>query len=305
MNVFISFHFEEWDFFNQLTHTLRREGHAAYLIDLKGILGINGIFDLTELSEELRNTDIVIVVLSKRYIDDDWLREELRAIFAMEKNYHPNFLLPVLYGDIKDEEIPDYLKHKSKVDFRKGFTDKAVKALKQSLLKMRPKTNLLIFISHSSHDIETARSLIDLLRSTFGLQKTAIRCTSVPGFQLPPGVNLIDRLKREIYEAKIFLGLITPSSMQSVFVLFELGARWGAKRPLLPVLAGGAKPDLLRGPLSTINAVNCSEPSQIRDLINTVALTLDPSKSEEELDLIKVDETQIEQLVNVCRMSSQ
>jgi len=126
---------------------------------------------------------------------------------------------------------------------------------------------IIIFISHSSSDIEIAEKLVDLLRTALRLTSDQIRCTSLDGYRLPGGASTSDQLKEEIYNSKSFIGLITPNSLESKYVLFELGARWGAKRQLIPLLAGGTGTKDLVGPLSEINALSCDNNSQMFQLI--------------------------------------
>ncbi len=87
-------------------------------------------------------------------------------------------------------------------------------------------------------------------------------------------------LRREVHEAVLFIGLITPHSIHSPYVLFELGARWGAGKTWIPLLASGAGAEHLRGPLSGINALNCSVPAQVHQLVEEAAkhLSVDPSR---------------------------
>jgi hypothetical protein len=68
--------------------------------------------------------------------------------------------------------------------------------------------------------------------------------------------------------------------MSSVYFLFELGARWATHRPLLPLLAGGTAQDLLRGPLSALNALSCENEAQLYQFIGDLATALQrPSES--------------------------
>lgn len=134
-----------------------------------------------------------------------------------------------------------------------------------------------IFISHSSADLEVAASLIELLRIACNVPQNRIRCTSVDGYRLPAGASTDTQLRMEVHDAKTFIGLITPASIQSTYVLFELGARWGAGRHLAPILARGADASFLRGPLYGINALNCSSPAQVHQLIDDICSTLGTS----------------------------
>ncbi len=87
-----------------------------------------------------------------------------------------------------------------------------------------------IFISHSSQDLEIVKSLVRLIRGSLNLSSEKIRCTSLNGHRLPAGVGTDDRLKQEIFDCEVLIGIITPISLESYYVLFELGARWGLKR---------------------------------------------------------------------------
>ncbi len=80
--------------------------------------------------------------------------------------------------------------------------------------------NPLVFISHSSKDEVLALALVELLRSGLGLLANQIRCSSVDGYRLPVGVNSERRLREEVNAAKVAIGLITPSSLSSYFVMF-------------------------------------------------------------------------------------
>lgn len=130
------------------------------------------------------------------------------------------------------------------------------------------------FISHSSRDEELAKHLITLIRSALNLPSESIRCTSVDGFRVPAGVPTEERLRQEIHDSKVFIGLITPNSMESVYVLFELGARWGAQKALIPLGANGADSRLLKGPLSALNALNCDSPGQRHQFIEELSAHL-------------------------------
>ena len=124
-----------------------------------------------------------------------------------------------------------------------------------------------VFISHSSLDEEVTRILIDLLRQALNLRSEDIRCTSVDGYRLPGGVTTSKALREEVNEAALVIGLITPSSIKSAYVLFELGARWGLGKAMIPLLASGTNLEHLEGPLKEINVLDCSEVGQVHQLL--------------------------------------
>jgi hypothetical protein len=139
---------------------------------------------------------------------------------------------------------------------------------------LSPNAGISVFISHSSKDADLALALIELLQAGLALQSSQIRCSSVDGYRLPVGVNTEAKLREEVNEARVVIGLITPSSLESAFVMFELGARWGANQFLAPLLAG-VKPSELRGPLSLLNALSGSNDAQLHQLLKDVAKQLD------------------------------
>jgi hypothetical protein len=122
----------------------------------------------------------------------------------------------------------------------------------------------VIFISHSSKDLDVGDAILRLLKDAFGLRASEICYTSHPAYGLSGGADSTQSLRRKVVAAKLVVGLITTESVESQYVLFELGARWGADKPLIPLLAGGAQPSQLPKPLSA-HALNCdSEDSLLR-----------------------------------------
>jgi TIR domain len=132
---------------------------------------------------------------------------------------------------------------------------------------------LLVFISHSSQDAVLAEALIDLLKAATGLTANQIRCSSVDGYRLPVGVNSEATLRAEVNAAGVAVGLITPNSLFSYFVMFELGARWGAELFLAPLLAGVEAREL-KAPLSLLNALSAHSESQLYQLVENIAQRL-------------------------------
>jgi hypothetical protein len=113
-----------------------------------------------------------------------------------------------------------------------------------------------IFISHSSTNGQIAEYFVELLRSALPLKSEDIRCTSVDGYKLPAGAISDDQIKQEIFESPAFIALLSPTSMHSIYVMFELGARWGAKKYLAPIMVSGLMIEDLKPPLSAIHAIS-------------------------------------------------
>jgi hypothetical protein len=101
----------------------------------------------------------------------------------------------------------------------------------------------------------------------------------VDGFRLPAGSNTDEQLKTEVLGAKVLIGIISSSSLKSAYVTFELGARWGTGKPMIPLLVD-VGPESLDGPLQGINSLNCKSPAQIYQFVDETAkyLGLSPDR---------------------------
>ncbi len=135
-------------------------------------------------------------------------------------------------------------------------------------------SDVLVFISHSSKDENIVLAFVELLVAALHVPHDTIRCTSVDGYRLPAGANTDQVLKLEVRDSKTFIGLITPNSMNSAYVLFELGARWGAELHMMPVLAGVSS-NALSGPLKGLNCIVATSDAQLHQLIGDVGKTLE------------------------------
>jgi hypothetical protein len=139
--------------------------------------------------------------------------------------------------------------------------------------KMSP-SSIRLFISHSSEDQELAAGVVELLRISLNLLSAAIRCTSVDGYRLPGGADTNQQLRAEVHDANAFIGIVSQGSVRSLYVLFELGARWGAGRHLLPLLAPATPASALGGPLGGLNALRADSRAQLHQLVSDVARVL-------------------------------
>jgi len=145
---------------------------------------------------------------------------------------------------------------------------------KKAYLNMNTKDQELemkVFISHSSADVEIVKLIIKLIRSSLNLSPNEILCSSIEGHKLSPGVNTDERLKEEVHRAKSFIGVITENSINSSYVLFELGARWGANLPMVPIICDEKGTSILSGPLKNINCLTHIKRGDLYSMIDTIS----------------------------------
>jgi len=128
-----------------------------------------------------------------------------------------------------------------------------------------------IFISHSHEDKTLAEAVTQLLRDTIDLNGGKIRCTSAYGSDLAIGSKFAKRLRRDIEASEVMIAILSESFMTSQFCLFELGAAWGLKIPLKPILAPGFDADSLDRPLSDLNPLRWQSQTDWIKLLEEIA----------------------------------
>jgi nucleoside 2-deoxyribosyltransferase len=92
-----------------------------------------------------------------------------------------------------------------------------------------------IFLSYSQSDAEFAKKV-----------RKVLSCLEVRIFtheELSAGENWQEKLKAEIKSADLVIALATPKTLDSSWVLQELGAAWALKKPIIAI--GSSRSDLI------------------------------------------------------------
>jgi hypothetical protein len=139
-----------------------------------------------------------------------------------------------------------------------------------------------VFVSHSSRDKHLVELVVELLVAALRIPKGDIRCTSVAGCRLPAGANASHVLVEDIQASTVFVALLTRDSVDAPFVLFELGARWGQRRSIIPILGPRAGFELLPSPVKDLHTLRTGEETDLMQLVREVAtaLNLEPEPPE-------------------------
>lgn len=132
-------------------------------------------------------------------------------------------------------------------------------------------SKMIIFISHAHADEDLARAIVEVITKAFTISDDAIRCTSVPGYKLPAGVHTASKLRNEIEKTEFVLGVITPRSIESKYVLLELGAAWGLGKRTLPLVARGIKSSGIPGPLGELHWIDLTASQECHQLIDDLS----------------------------------
>ena len=129
--------------------------------------------------------------------------------------------------------------------------------------RRRGRSKVELFVSHAHGDRDLAQRLVRAIESGLHVPAHTIRCTSVPGYDFPPGTDFMQALKEELTGARCVVGLWTPSSIKSQWCLFELGAAWGLAHKTLFLSLGG---EALRDPPAGFRAIQASQMSDAGQL---------------------------------------
>ena len=86
-----------------------------------------------------------------------------------------------------------------------------------------------VFVSHSDADTVFARKLRNLL---FQRANAQVFTTE----ELSAGERWETKLRHELAAADVVVALLTPASVDSSWVLHEIGAAWALEKPIIPVV---------------------------------------------------------------------
>jgi hypothetical protein len=137
---------------------------------------------------------------------------------------------------------------------------------------------LKVFVSHSSEDEALASALVDSIMTSMNIDDTDIRCTSVPGHKLDVGADTATTLRDDLGETAVAVGLVSRHSISSAWVLFELGAVWGARKHLKPLITDDLDYKDLPGPLIGTHVARLSSKSDLVQFIDEIAAITQSNK---------------------------
>lgn len=231
------------------------------------------------LTNALRAADVLISLLSEKGLQSNFVASEIGSARILDET-RGMLLLPIIVGT--PFQVPsfvaDYHCFRLPKDANKTIDDpdeldrlasEIHRAIDEHLYAV-PKTPS-IFVSHRHRDEALARALVNLIEVAFEIDKTDIRCTSVQPYTLSPGDRTSEKLRTEIRAAKVVLGLLSPDTKESKYVLAELGASWGCEVPTFPLLIRGATYEDVPEPLGERSCLTLGKETNCIQLVEEIA----------------------------------
>ena len=130
----------------------------------------------------------------------------------------------------------------------------------------------MVYIIHAATDGALAAVLkSELERLIPGLR---VFVASKPG-DIPTGVDWLNEIQTNLREAKTFIVLLTPRSVERLWVWYESGAAWMSGQRTLPVVAGGLDAGTIPYPLGAAQALRLDDPGHAEQLFGDLGCVLD------------------------------
>ena len=261
-NLFVSHAWKDLALAQDLESRLLAKGHQIRLPVGTAVAGNWR----AKYTRALSAADVLIVLITEAALVSKNVVGEIGAGRVLDE-LRGTLLLPVLVEDIG---IPDFLSDIYCFRLNRPNAGPLVEELDKAIsdnVKLRPR----IFISHRHKDAPVAAALVSLLEQAFFIERNDIRCTSVQPYMLTPGERTSELLRTEIASAELVIGVLSPETSESNYVLCELGASWGRDVPTFPVLARGATYADVPSPLNERHSMSLESEQNCLQLVDYVA----------------------------------
>ena len=197
------------------------------------------------------------------YKEDD-IQNNRKSVSAWQ--YFTVDVLTSIYGDNDDhvKNFKDTITSKDKgFNYQREFRDEVnsglsiLEAIRESIrmgIVLKGKTNETmikpskIFISHKTEDRLFVEELVSLIESIIGTDPSRLFCSSIGGYDIKPGKEILSELKRQFEEYKvIFIVVHSPRYYTSSICLNEMGAAWVLGAFFFSFLTPDCKYNMLNG----------------------------------------------------------
>lgn len=294
--IFLSYSFRDEELARDIQKRLLEKGHT-----IKISVGTLPAGKWREIfGRALQKSDVLVALLSDNGLGSNFVASEVGAARVYDDT-RGMLLLPVLMGE--KPAIPLFVADyacfyltKDEPNERSLLVDRLHAAIGQHGRDVGAKPR--IFISHRHKDQKQAKALISLLEAFFHIETRDIRCTSVQPYKLAVGDQTSERLRAEIAGADVVLGLLSPDTSESKYVLAELGAAWGCGVPTFPLRVRGAKFEDVPEPLNERHSLSLDSAAESVQLVQDIARVTSLTPRE---DVWARVQEQAESLAECCR----
>ena len=146
--------------------------------------------------------------------------------------------------------------------------DRFVYSLGQSV-EANERVRTGVFLSHAASDEQIGRLLKEEIERR--LPGVNAFCSSDPT-DLPPGSNWPREILRALQESSVLIFVASDRGLERRWVWFECGTFWFSGRRMIPICLGEVRKNMLRPPLSDLQAVNGDQPEDLRIVFDSLAV---------------------------------
>lgn len=140
----------------------------------------------------------------------------------------------------------------------------------------------IIFVSHAAADTDIAtRFKGDVEKSFLGLCKLFVSSNLD---SLQGGREWMQEIKQNLSEAKIFIGLLSPTALSRPWIYTEFGAGWIRNIPTISICHSGLDKGQLPVPLSHFQALNLTDKVHLEHLYGQISQAIGCQMPERSLE---------------------
>src|SRR5262245_44225643 len=169
-HVFMSYSRRDHEFVEQLSFDLRRHGIDVWR-------DVEQIAPGTRWKDAIRrgvsSADVFLHVVSRNSIESDWINNELNFFLAKDAEIgKSNKVIPILIGDLRDNEVAPELREVQWIDFRSDYESALAKLVSflqpfgvapGPIASKHEQTKGYVFISYAEEDTEFVKLLREFL----------------------------------------------------------------------------------------------------------------------------------------------
>lgn len=274
--IFFAYDSKDRNLARLLEAGLEKKGHqSAWGVD--ELIAGRGWGEL--MPRRIASADAVVAVLTPNSVNSSSVWCEIGAARALANTEKRTALLPIVLGL---KAAPGYTQDmmilwggESTETIDERLITEIDRAIRAHLATIEARAaSPRVFISHRHKDQAIAAALTETITAALEIKPAEIRCTSVQPYRLPFGKNTGERLREEIGRAQVVLGILSPDTSQSSYVMFELGAAWSQHIYTCPLLSKGAEYQHIPGPIFDLAPARLWEASDCHQLLGNLEAEL-------------------------------